>query len=266
MMRFSLYKVQNVFQSYLQDQNLDATHTLESLIVDAKKISAKKRLKIYYDGYRLRLLEILENDFPKLHTLMGDEAFEILGLLYIAAYPSQHFSARYFGQNLTKFLAENENYFKQSYLTEMADFEWKLGDTLDAANANTLTLDNLKAISVAQWANLKIHFHPSLHVCSFAWDIPQLWKAIENKERPRLPKKQKETITWIFWRKELQSQFRSLTKSQAIMLALFQKNHDFTDVCESLTKIIDSETIPAIALGFIQQCMQDGFISEFSYT
>jgi len=265
MIGFSLYNVQNIFQAYLSDHKLESTHTMESLTVDTTQISATRRLKIYYDGYRLRLLEILENDFPKLHTLMGDEAFETLGLLYIAAYPSQHFSARYFGQYLAQFLAEESTYTKQSYLAEMAKFEWALADTLDAANANTLTLDNLKSIPPEQWGNLKIRFHPSLEVHAFEWDIPQLWKAIENKEAARLPKKQKEAITWIFWRKELQSQFRSLTKPQAIILALFQKNHDFSDVCESLTEIMDSETIPPVTLGFIQQCIHDGFISELSY-
>lgn len=266
MIGFSLDNVQNIFQAYLSDHKLESTHTMESLTVDTTQISATRRLKIYYDGYRLRLLEILENDFPKLHTLMGDEAFNALGLLYIAAYPSHHFSARYFGQYLARFLSENATYSKQFYLTEMANFEWTLGDTLDAANAETITLDNLKSIPPEQWSNLKIHFHPALHVCAFGWDIPQLWKAIENKEAPRLPKKQTEAITWILWRKELQSQFRSLTKPQALMLALFQKNHDFSDVCEALTETIDCETIPAVALGFIQQCIHDGFISELFYS
>jgi hypothetical protein len=265
MIGFPLYKVQNIFQAYLNDQALDSIHTIESLTVDTAQISAARRLEIYYDGYRLRLLEILENDFPKLYTLMGDEAFDILGGLYIAAYPSQHFSARYFGQHLAQFLNEEPTYAKQPYLAEMANFEWALGNTLDAENANTIALDNLKSIPPEQWGNLKVRFHPSLHACSFDWDIPQLWKAIENKESPRLPKKQKEVATWIFWREGLQSQFRSLTKPQALILKLLKTDHDFGDVCESLTAIIDSETIPTVALGFIQQCIQDGFIAELSY-
>lgn len=266
MIGFPLYKIQNVFQAYLTDQNPDATHTMEHLTNDSTHISATKRLEIYYDGYRLRLLEILEGDFPKLHTLMGDEAFDALGHHYIAAYPSKHFSARYFGQYLAHFLREEIAYTKQPYLAEMADFEWALGNTLDAENANIITLDDLKSISPAYWGNLKIHFHPSLQVRTFEWNIPQLWKTIENKEPPQSPIKQKESMTWIFWRRDLQSQFRSLTKPQALILKLFQEDNPFSDICESLSEIIDPEMVPVIALEFIQHCIDDGFISKLSCT
>lgn len=264
MIGFPLYKIQNVFQAYLNNQVFESAYSMENLTVDTIQISAARRLEIYYDAYRLRLLEILENDFPKLHTLMGDKAFEQLGLLYIAECPSEHFSARYFGQRLAQFLNKESTYIKQPYLAEMANFEWSLGNTLDAEDSNVITLDHLKSIPPEQWGNLKIRFHPSLHICNFDWDIPELWKAIENQESPRTPKKQTETTTWICWRKELQSHFRSLTKPQALILTLLKAEHDFADVCESLTEIMDSETIPAVALGFIQQCIQDSFISEIN--
>lgn len=264
MIGFPLYKIQNVFQAYLTAQNPHATHTMENLTNDSIQMSATKRLEIYYDGYRLRLLEILEGDFPKLHNLMGDEAFDALGHHYIAAYPSRHFSARYFGQYLAHFLREEIAYTKQPYLAEMADFEWALGNTLDAENANIVTLDNLKAIPPEQWGELKIHFHPSLQVYSFEWDIPQLWKAIENNEKLWLPEKQREPVTWIFWRQELQSQFRSLAEPQALIIKLFQTDYPFGDICESLAKRINPKTIPAVALGFIQQCINDGFVSALS--
>ncbi len=265
MIQFPLDKIQNIFQAYLHNKTCEPIHTMESLTVDTTQISAARRLAIYYDGYRLRLLEILQSDFPKLHTLMGDEAFETLALLYIDAYPSEHFSARYFGQHFAKFLTENSHYAKQPYLAEMAHFEWALGDTLDALDQNIITLERLKSIPPEQWTNLKIRFHPSLNICTLDWDIPQLWKAIENNESPRKPEKQTEMTTWICWRKGLQSQFRSLTKPEAHILTLLKTEHDFGDVCESLTEIIDADTVPAIALGFIQQSIQNNFITELYY-
>lgn len=264
MISLPLHKIQNIFQTYLTDQNPDSRYTIRSLTVDTAQISATRRLEIYYDGYRLRLLEILAGDFPKLRTLMGDAAFDELGHHYIAAYPSKHFSIRYFGQHFARFLHEDATYAKETYLAEMASFEWALGNTFDAKNVNIATLDNLKSIPPEQWSNLKIHFHPSLQTCVFEWNIPQLWKTIENKEIPCTLKKQKESTTWIFWRRELQSQFRSLTNSQELMLQLFQENHRFGDICESLSEIIDPKSVPVVALGFIQQCIEDGFLSEFS--
>lgn len=264
MIGFPLYKMQRVFQNYLTDQDVDPICRMEDITVDTTQISAIRRLEIYYDAYRLRLLEILENDFPKLQTLLGDEAFDILGRLYITTYPSKHFSARYFGQQLAQFLREANIYVNKSYLAEMAEFEWSLGNTLDAENATIVTIADLKLIPADQWGELTLHFHPSLQICMFEWDIPQCWKAIENNESPRLPQKQNEPVTWILWRQALQSQFRSLTKPQALMLKLFQEGQCFGNICESLSQTIEPEAIPAIALGFIQQCLNDGFVSQLS--
>ncbi len=264
MIGFPLYRIQQVFQDYLTDQDFNSTCRMEDITVDTTQISAEKRLKIYYDAYRLRLLEILENDFPKLQTLLGDEAFDSLGCLYITTHPSQHFSARYFGQKFAQFLRERDISVNKPYLAEMAAFEWSLGNTLDAENATTVTIADLKLIPADQWGGLKLRFHPSLQTCIFEWDTPQCWKAIENNESPRLPQKQKEPVTWIFWRQVLQSQFRSLTNPQALMLKRFQEDQYFGDICESLSQIMESEVIPAIALGFIQQCLNDGFVSQLS--
>lgn len=261
MIEFSLYKIQNAFQAYLDNQAPESAYIIENLIIDTTQISAARRLEIYYNAYRLRLLEILKNDFPKVHTLMGDKAFKVLGRLYIAAYPSQHFSTRYFGQRLAQFLNEESAYVKQPYLAEMAHFEWALANTLDAADESPITLDYLKSVPPEQWGYLKIRFHPSLHLCNSDWDIPELWKAIEHQKLPQSPQKQKGPLTWICWRAGLQSQFRSLTKPQALILRLLKTDHDFADVCESLTEIIDSETIPTVVLGFIQQCIQDGLVT-----
>ena len=40
--------------------------------------AAAQRLRIYADAYRLRLLEVLGNDFPICKTVLGDEAFDAL--------------------------------------------------------------------------------------------------------------------------------------------------------------------------------------------
>ena len=77
-------------------------------VVSSAKTSASRRLAIYYDAYRLRLLEALDSNYPILHSWMGDDEFEKLGLAYLDAHPSTHFSIRYFGHRLSEFPASAE--------------------------------------------------------------------------------------------------------------------------------------------------------------
>ncbi len=76
----------------------------------------KERLGIYAEAYLLRLVEILNADFPKLRVLMGKSKFEKMAHDYLAAYPSQYFSVRYLGSHLSKFLSNTTPYRDQPRL------------------------------------------------------------------------------------------------------------------------------------------------------
>lgn len=255
-------KLQNYLintESSMPDISVQAL-TRDTPNINGILLSSEKRLKIYFDAYRLRLLEILSNDYPKLHTLMGDDAFETIFLQYLERYPSCHFSVRYFGKNLSTLLREDNIYHEHSYLAEMADFEWNLGDTLDAKDALVSEPQILYSIPIDSFGELQVEFHPSLRVLQLEWDVPKLWQDIENEAKPRAPIKSIEINTWILWREDLQCCFRSLTKIEALILNLFQQNYNFAEVCETLCETLSEEEIPKAILSFLQKSLQDKLI------
>jgi len=125
-------------------------------------------LEVYYEGYRFRLLEILTNDYPQcqaiINKLFGKDSFDKVAFEYIQQYPSQHFSVRYFGQHFSHFLAQNAPYSQMPYLSELADFEWCIAHSLDAANRDLLSIDTLKTIPPQAWGDLIFEFHPSVQL------------------------------------------------------------------------------------------------------
>ena len=68
--------------------------------------TAAHRAFIYYNAYRRRLVEVLQNDFPGVRALTGDADFETLAAAYIDACPSRHPSLRYFGARFADFLRD----------------------------------------------------------------------------------------------------------------------------------------------------------------
>ena len=93
--------LQDQFQRYV----LTGEKGILSAVVDGPRLDASGRLDVYAHGYRLRLIEVLDADYPALHTLAGDELFEQLARAYIAAHPSVFPNARWFGIHLPHFLA-----------------------------------------------------------------------------------------------------------------------------------------------------------------
>ncbi len=72
-----------------------------------ERASAEDLLSIYYNGYRLCMLEAIADDFPGLKILLGDEGFDALGRDYIAQVRSKHYSIRWYGQGLAAFITES---------------------------------------------------------------------------------------------------------------------------------------------------------------
>jgi len=51
-------------------------------------LSVADRLGIYRNAYRVRLIEALDDTYPVLHALLGDEVFIALSWEFVADHPS----------------------------------------------------------------------------------------------------------------------------------------------------------------------------------
>jgi len=256
-----LFTMLDSFQDYLISGNNE--NILPSIVAD--HISAPNHLKIYFDAYRLRLLDILQIDFPKTLVLMGEEQFETAFHQYLKQHPSTHFSVRYFGRHFPSFLRKTKPFSEYPAISEMAQFEWSLMSTLDAADAPIISLDDLSGLPQEQWANLSLTFHSSLTTIICQWNTPELWKIIDGEEAPTPPTKNKKPTTWLMWRYQLRSLFQSLTTEQEALFNGFYSGLNFSEVIENLCHYMDEKEIPTFALQNMQLWIESGMISEFSY-
>src|SRR5579871_673370 len=105
---------------------------MQGQVVSNARAGAEERVRVYVEGYRLRLLEVLGDNYTGLHSLLGDEQFDEMGRAYIDAHPSTHPSVRWFSRHLEIFLKDTSPYDEHPYLAEMAAFEWAQGLVFDA--------------------------------------------------------------------------------------------------------------------------------------
>jgi len=174
--------LQHGFQDYLLHRDQRITDQL----IGTSRCSAQERLSIYGDGYRQRLLAALKTDFPALHALLGDMAFDRLGRAYIDAYPSQHPSLRWFGRHVSKFLRQTPLYASQPILAEMAAFKWAQGEVFDAEDADVINIETIGALALDVWPTMRFILHPSVRCVNCDWNVPTIRQAIDKQEpRPR---------------------------------------------------------------------------------
>jgi len=252
----SLRALQTNFLAYLRAPRSQ----MQGAVVDTASVSADVRLKIYADAYRLRLVDALADNYPVLHALLGDDAFEELGARYLNAQPSQHFSIRHFGHRLTEFVAAHTPYAQQPVLSDLANFEWALRDVFDAADAPALAPEGLAALAPELWPELRFELHPTVRRLNLTWNAPAIWKAIDEQHDPPGPQANKHLTAWLLWRHDLKIYFRSLEVDEAWAIDALRRNTTFADLCAGLCEWVDESHAALHAARFVQRWLTDGIL------
>lgn len=246
-----LYHIQKNMMAWL----IKKQDEIKSDIVDTKDVSPEVRLSVYGDGYGYRLIDALSENYPAVHTLMGDDDFFAMSYAYMDAFPSKHFSLRFFGSELEAFL---KDYLPDlPVIAEMAKFEWRLRNSFDAKDDLPLGMDALQQIPLEKWGGVSFIFHDSVSWTTLEWNTPQLWSAIEEGSEPIPPEKMDNPQIWLVWRKELLNYYRSLDVDEAWAINAAMQGESFENLCQGVCEWIDEEHAPARVAGFLSQWIED---------
>lgn len=256
----NLIQLQNDFQAYLLDSNLHHKNNGASFtkkIVNDKKVGVKKRLGIYADGYRLRIIEALSSAYPILKAWLGDDLFDKTTRSYIDQYSSTYRNMRWvgdvMGMHLTKTLP------KQPVAAEIAQFEWALSLAFDAEDAPVLKLQDLAAIAPEYWGDLRFKFHPAVQLLSLKYNVLLIWQALNIGETP--PKAMQITESCVVWRKDLNSHYRPLEQAEYAAIQSVISGITFGALCESLQENANEDEATMQAAQYLSGWLNGGLIT-----
>ena len=160
---------------------LDAA-LVETTFKGDSDLSVAERLGVYSSMYFNRLIEALEQDFPKLLALLGHNTFHELIRDYLDTHPSRSASLRHVGRHLAAFLSRHPLDFERPELAELASFEWALLEAFDAPDAEPLTPEELRAVPPERWPELLLEPVPSFRLLVCAGPVHKLWTALDRGE------------------------------------------------------------------------------------
>lgn len=253
-----LRQLQQSFLGYLLGTPTRVVEHIES----TPDTSAQQRLDIYATGYRLRLKEAISTDYERLHVYLGDKQFEQLLDTYIDRYNSSHTSLRYYSQHMEELLTTQTPFSEVPELAEIARIERAFNDSFDAANCTTVGMEMLEQLNAEDWPSLKFNFHASLQLLPLVYNSFPVWKALSEEQPP--PPLVKEGSTWIVWRKDLVSRYRTLADSEAHALYAAINGATLSEICEQLLDYFDEETTPREAITFLQTWINEKMVCQLS--
>jgi len=269
-----LQQLQDDFQAYLlADTTADdvSTSAFKHRIIDDVKVGAEKRLDIYAQAYRLRLIEALTTTYPKLFLLLGDDLFDSTARSYIKNYPSSYRNMRWYGDKMQQHLMEVLAEYPVA--AELAAFEWALSLAFDAADAQVLTIEHLAEIDAASWGQLSFKFQPSLNILELHCNAVGVWQALNQEQAPPAFECFSSPALWAIWRVDYDPHFRSMDALEASVLALALLGASFGDMCLHISSqvnaaesAVDTAIAPAmLAAQYLSSWLNDAMISEFRH-
>jgi GNAT superfamily N-acetyltransferase len=252
-----LLDLQHRFQAFV----LGHESTPPPMVAGGSNASAETRLAIYAEAIRLRFLEVLGEDYPGVHAMLGDDGFRTLADAYGQAHPSRQRSIRWFGRHLPAFLRATAPWCDHPMLSEMALFEWSKGELLDAADSSIVGVDDIAAIPAEQWAGIGPTLVPALRRLALEWNVPALWSAVQSGETPPPPARLESAVVWLLWRQGIHIRWRSIDSHEAWALQACADGEDFDFICDGLCERIGEDAAAFRAATYLKQWASDGLLA-----
>lgn len=247
----SLAQTQADLQAFL----LRGDESVKAQVVGTERVPIDARLGIYHHAYRVRLAEALCANYPALSKLLGAEQFAQIAAAYIDANDSRTFSIRHYGDALA-------NFVRTPFQAELARWEWTIADVFDAADAVPVGVAALASIAPEQWSDLSFGFHPSTRRLALASNAVQVWKAVTADSELPAPSSDVEPATWLLWRQDVRTLYRSLDASEAQMIDAAMAGGRFGELCTDLCLHCTEQEAPARAARYLRQWVESGLIVE----
>ena len=241
-----LAELQSLFQSAVLTGDAEDGAILD-VVAPPRDADRATMMGVYVNAYRLRLAEFLDEDYPALRVLLGDDDFEALVEAYIDANPSRLRNARWYTARLPEFMQESENWSANALAIGLALFERALTDAYDAADAPALSIETLAEFSPQDWPRLGFTFHPSLRLIEVAAGVLDAYAAAtadeQDEEAARSaeedegaledrPPDASESETIAIWRADLDPAYRQLDPDEYLALFEAMAGQSFGDICQ----------------------------------
>lgn len=254
----SLARIQDAFQSAL----LDGGDGIMKSIPDGPRESKDVLFGVYRYAYKARLIGILQEDFERLHTFIGDELFEALARDYVAANPSHTPNARYYSQVFPDFVTAYKALSDAPVAAAIARLEGALNDVFDCPDSPALSLDELATFAPEEFEHLTFAPHASARRFDTHINLDEIWSALNEDRTPPPVLTLDEPQRFVVWRKDTTPHYRVLTCEAAMLWDEAAKGMRFGALCEMLAFQADADTAPARAAGYLHMLIADGLLAS----
>lgn len=243
-----LAELQRLFWRALDGRGPDPA--LLDVIVPAPPLDAQRRLGIYAGMYVARIIEAVEEDYPRLAALAGEEGFAAIVRAYLAEHPSTSPSIGRIGAALPAFLAAGAVPTLPACAADLARLEWARREVFEAPDAEPLTLASLQGVRADDWPSLRFALVPGCTILVTAWPVHQLWEADAGQAPALAPARTALRV----WRDGFLVYHAPMGSTEEAALGCLAAGEPWASLCEGFES-------PEDAAGLLLRWIEDGIVA-----
>ena len=153
-------------------------------LVDAQGRPAGRRFSVYRNNVAGSLTEGLEQSFPVLKKLLGEDYFKAMAGVFLREHPPRSRLMMFYGADMPAFLEGFPPLAHLPYLADVARLEQALREAYHAADAPPVSTERLGALSPDAFLTARLHLAPALRLVASRFPIWSIWRANTQSEAP----------------------------------------------------------------------------------
>lgn len=162
---------------------LDSSRTPPEGLIDPKGRPAGKRFDVYRNNVAVSLTQALEQGFPVIAKLVGDEFFKAMAGVFLRAHPPEDPRMASYGGRFPGFLQSFAPVKHLPYLADVAKLELGLRQSYHAADVATL---DVQGLDPSQVMALRPRMAPASLVLQSSFPIFSIWRANTEADAPKV--------------------------------------------------------------------------------
>jgi hypothetical protein len=161
---------------------------IERVVLPSKQLNSQERLGIYRDMYYWRLIGILEEEFPTVQQLFGEELFGEVARAYVTQHPSRHYSLTRLGSKFPGYLAEEVGDLPhRRFAAAVATVERAMEDVFDARQVEPIQFEDLQSIPIERWGDVRLQTIPALRLLRLDYQVNSFITAVRENRHVDIP-------------------------------------------------------------------------------
>lgn len=165
----------SVSQSDFRAALLDPARAAPAGLTDPQGRPAGSRFDVYRNNVAVSLAQALEQAFPAVRKLVGDEFFKAMAGVYLRRHQPETPLLMLYGASFPRFIARFEPARSLPYLADVARLEQAIRESYHEADAPACAPEALQALPGGNLMAARLSLVPAVRLVRSRWPVFDIW-------------------------------------------------------------------------------------------